>query len=266
MIITIILIYLALAFLSFYRAKDQNLENSVLRMNRAYLLVGIFCTLGFLLFAILAFILQDDVYLPLVLCVFSIFSFSLVVAYFNCRLFYDETSMTNRNFFGRKTTIFYNEITDVDIGIEIIISSDKKRIKIPEYTIGREKFAESIKPYVENILEVKSQLSEPMPKVRKFRDSVQTPGDFIFMIVLMILFSLFFIGVALFYDFNFLCLGFAFFGFLFAFLMFYSPKRAHSSAFWRAIAKGMYRKGYVKGIEYEDEADNTDDNQEDDDF
>ena len=92
------------------------------------------------------------------------------------------------------------------------------------------------------------------PKVRKFRDSVERPGEFIFGFVVMEIFAVAIPVVAALEG-----IGDSYRGLVLTFvvglpvvlnafilLTVISVKRAHSSKAWRKVAKVLVRNGYLK--------------------
>lgn len=243
-IIPMILIHGAVALFLTFSTLDKRLERSVVRMNGAYLAVGILSVLIFAFISIYGFI-RNDTGLGIFMLVLSVLSSSLNVAFVNCRIFYDNSGFTVRNFFGRKRTVLYSEITDVEIGIDVIISSGEKRVKIADYTVGRQDFFDVLMPQIEHILNRNMKKIVVPLKVRKFRDSVHRPGEKIFGIILFILFGAGFAVMAVALS-QLWMLTFVALIWLMAFLIYYAPKRAHSSGRWRVLAKLMVRPEELK--------------------
>ena len=248
MALSMILIYVLVAVFSYVSTKDRSLGENLVKLNSANLWLGI---VGLLFSGGISFYFcTQDENGWIFFLISSPLSLILVVGYFNCRFFYNEKSLTYRNFWGKKTTIPYSEITDVEIGIDVIIFSGKKKVKISPEMVGRSDFFDAIKPYVDAILAEKERNKrenpQPVPKVRKFKDSVYRPGELVFVYVLLIVLTLFLaiILVAEGYITETIIVC-AIIGIV-EFLVWYAPMRAHSSKFWFAIAKKLYRPGVLK--------------------
>lgn len=243
-IVPMILIHGAVALFLTFSTFDKRLERSIVRMNGAYLVVGILSVLIFVFISIYGFI-KNDTGLGIFMLVLSVLSSSLNVAFVNCRIFYDNSGFTVRNFFGRKCTVLYSEITDIEIGIDVIISSGEKRVKIADYTVGRQAFFDVLMPNVEHILNQSMKNNIVPLKVKNFRDSVHRPGEKLFGIAILILlgvgFAVMAIALSQLWMWTFVALIW-----LIVFLMYYAPKRSHSSKGWRAIAKLMIRPEELK--------------------
>ena len=245
MIVCMILIYFAVGMISFFSATDKNHEKNTVRMGVAFLIIGAICTVACTVPAIIM-VLQKNLSFAALLFGLSLLGASLVVAFFNCRLTYDEESFTYRNFFNKKTTIKYSEIIDAEYEMDLIIMSDKKKISLQDHVVGQSEFLRIIKPYIDPIIEQKKKIAGPVPKVRKYRDSVYRPLDYI---IVQSMFGSFAatvcIGVMA-VDFNWICVFFLVLIAAFIFAFFYSAKRAHSSKFWRVISKLCYNTNQLK--------------------
>lgn len=243
--IAMLLIYAIIGFFVYVSNKDKKIQTSTIRLSIFYLLTGIIATLGFAMLSIFM-VISGEYDAWILFFLFSLPSASLIIAFFNCRIFYDEESVTYRNFWGKETTIRYTEIIDIEINFDILICSNDKKINIKDQGVGRIEFLKKITPYIDPILKKKKQSLINLPKVRKYRDSVHRAGEFYFgMIVIMVLY--FVIMVVMFLEGEFIIgVGAAIFALGLDFLIFYSAKRAHSSKFWYVIAKKMYKQGCLK--------------------
>lgn len=69
----------------------------------------------------------------------------MILGYFNNRIFFDDTSMTCRNLFGKKTVIPYSEIVSVDMNIDTVIKTARKKITVYNHMRGGTDLLLSIK-------------------------------------------------------------------------------------------------------------------------
>lgn len=245
LIITMIVIYLAVGVISFFSAADKNHEKCKVRMGVSLLIIGIICTVACVVPATIK-VIQNDLPFAALLFGLSLFGASLIIAFFNCRLTYDGESLTYRNIFGRKTTIKYSEIVDAEYEMDLNIMSDKKKISLQDHVVGQSEFLRIIKPYIDPIIEQKKKIAGPVPKVRKYRDSVYRPLDYIIVQSIFGAFSGAICLAALIIDFNWICVFVLALISVFIFAFFYSAKRAHSSEFWRSVSKICYHKNQLK--------------------
>lgn len=248
--ISIGLIYLLVGLFNVYSTKDRSCKGNVVKSNIACLIVGIIGTLFFCGLGIW-FLLQTREAASWSLFGIGILLTSIIIFYFQCRIFYDDEKFIVRNFFGKKKTIIYKDIIRIEQGLDIIIKTDKDKIVVYNYLIGRGDFLRMIVSRVPEALAENAQKATDHPVVRPFREAVWRPGDSIFLYVLLylVIASLFVIcffagdkWIAVF------CLG-VFFTLLwsaFVFVSIHSAKRAHSSEFWRKVAKYCFKEGYLK--------------------
>jgi hypothetical protein len=103
---------------------------------------------------------------------FILLGISLIVAYINCRIYYEPNQFTHRNFFGIKRTYKYSDITGVRRGVsDTTIYVGKKKILVDSISNG-EDFLRLVDLWGgKSIKKVKSKL---------FNDNIHNPEEFIF--------------------------------------------------------------------------------------
>ena len=110
--------------------------------------VGILGILFFLLCLIPTVItlVQDE---PLAVSVFffifSLLGVTLLVAYVNCRIWYDEEGFTAKNFFGIKRHFTYDQLTGFRKDRDIHILLGKRKVVVDELSVGRREFIAFVK-------------------------------------------------------------------------------------------------------------------------
>lgn len=237
--IGMLVIYIAVGILQYVSSLDKHVGKKVIRMNAASVVIGIVGTVCFLVPAIVLAI-RGDVAFSLVMLSFSVLSIPLIVAYMNCRIFYDENGLTAQNFWRRKKTILYSEITQTEIRQDIVIYAGKKKVVIYSYMVGRFDFMLTMSPKLDRERLAQPKKTSKQPKVRSLRDSVERFSDFMAAIILLILLGIGILVLMIFSGFYWFILGMSIFPFLLAFLLIHSVRRAHSSKFWRVIAVHLY--------------------------
>ena len=244
----ITMVYFMVGVFMHKATEDKHLFKQIVKLHPSYFVIGIVGTLTFDVFAIIKLMHEEWAFSYLFFS-FSLLSCSLIIAYFNCRLFYDESKVVIRNFFRKKTSFSYAEISDVELGIDGILFVGNKKIKIPNYAIGRGDFGEAIKLYVDRILRQKGKMQlYPLPKVIKFRDAVYGWEQFAFGAVVLGGLLGGFCFLVLIINPHWLIFTMFLTCEVFTFFIIYSPKRAHPSKFWAYIASKCYRKGYLKHL------------------
>jgi hypothetical protein len=111
------------------------------------------------------------------------FSASLIVAYINCRISYDEDGFTAKNFFGIKRYYTYDQITGIKENMhESYLYMGKRRIMIDEFATGGMEFI-----WLAN-KKYRKLYRKPIPKkITKdiFNGNIESPGEFLFVFIVM---------------------------------------------------------------------------------
>lgn len=184
----------------------------------------------------------------------------------NARIFFGRTSMTCRNLFRKKTVIPYREILSVDVDMDTVIKTPKKKITIYNYMRGRQGLMSAIKKYKESgdhtndTVAPDKKVKAEDKSVRKFSESVNRLSTVLFSYVVCIVIA---VGITVFLLYSLftdsplkqdeaygllVVVGFAVAAFLVGYVVLavYAAKRAHRSKTLHAIAKMLIRNGYLK--------------------
>lgn len=265
-IITSGIIYLAVLIVIFITAnQDKPTDENVVKLHPIFLVVGI---IGFVLFAALTvlMIIKSEFTAAWVFLAIGVLSALMILGYFNNRIFFGRTSMTCRNLFRKKTVIPYREIISVDVDMDTVIKTPKKKITIYNYMRGRQKLMSAIKKYKESGDHTKDTVApEKKAKakdksVRKFSESVNRLSTVLFSYIVCIVLA---VGITVFLLYSLftdsplkqdeafgllVVVGFAVAAFLVGYVVLAvcAAKRAHRSKTWRTIAKMLIRNGYLK--------------------
>lgn len=265
-IITSGIIYLAVLIVIFITAnQDKPTDENVVKLHPIFLVVGI---IGFVLFAALTvlMILKSEFTAAWVFLAIGVLSALMILGYFNNRIFFGRTSMTCRNLFRKKTVIPYREIISVDVDMDTVIKTPKKKITIYNYMRGRQELMSAIKKYKEsgdhtNDTVAPDKKAKAKDKsVRKFSESVNRLSTVLFSYVVCIVLA---VGITVFLLYSLftdsplkqdeafgllVVVGFTVAAFLVGYVVLAvcAAKRAHRSKTWRTIAKMLIRNGYLK--------------------
>ena len=265
-IITSGIIYLAVLVVIFVTAnQDKPTGKNVVKLHPIFLVFGI---IGFVLFAALTvlMILKSEFAVAWVFLAAGILASLMILGYFNSRIFFSKTSMTCRNLFRKKTVIPYREILSVDVDMDTVIKTSKKKITIYNYMRGGPELMSAIKNYEDSgdhsndTVAPDKKVKAEDKSVRKFSESVNRLSTVMFLYIFCIVLAA---GIAAFLlyllftdsplkqdeDFGlFVAVGFVVVAFLVGYVVLAvcAAKRAHRSKTWRAIAKKLIRNGYLK--------------------
>lgn len=265
-IITSGIIYLAVLIVIFITAnQDKPTDENVVKLHPIFLVIGI---IGFVLFAALTvlMILKSEFTAAWVFLAIGVLSALMILGYFNNRIFFGRTSMTCRNLFRKKTVIPYREIISVDVDMDTVIKTPKKKITIYNYMRGRQELMSAIKKYKESgdhtndTVAPDKKVNAKDNSVRKFSESVNRLSTVLFSYIVCIVLA---VGITVFLLYSLftdsplkqdeafgllVVVGFAVAAFLVGYVVLavYAAKRAHRSKTWRTIAKMLIRNGYLK--------------------
>lgn len=265
-IITSGIIYLAVLVVIFVTAnQDKPTGKSVVKLHPIFLVIGI---IGFVLFAALTvlMILKSEFTAAWVFLAIGVLSALMILGYFNNRIFFGRTSMTCRNLFRKKTVIPYREIISVDVDMDTVIKTPKKKITIYNYMRGRQELMSAIKKYKESgdhtndTVAPDKKVKAEDKSVRKFSESVNRLSTVLFSYIVCIVLA---VGITVFLLYSLftdsplkqdeafgllVVVGFAVAAFLVGYVVLAvcAAKRAHRSKTWRTIAKMLIRNGYLK--------------------
>ncbi len=234
-----LLIYTVVGVVTYLSSFDKPIGKGIVRMSGTMLAIGIGGNVCFLTPAIILAI-RGDMAFSAVMFAFSVLPVILIVAYINCRVFYDEEGLVYRNFFGRRTAIRYNEITKVGQYADTVIYAGKKKVVIYHTMVGRFDFILTMGPKLDQELLKKTKRSRKVGKVRSLRESVDSYSDFMGAIVVVSLLAIGFLLMMLYAGFQWFLIVISGLAFFMAFLLIHSVRRAHASKFWRAIAIRLY--------------------------
>lgn len=251
--ISLVLIYILISFLMLLAKKERSTKKNIVFLSPIFLIVGILGVVGFSVFEI-GSIIGKDVVAAAGFMAFILMSLSLVVAYFNCRLFFRDTYVIKRNFLRLKTRIDYDDILTIKKENGTVIFRTKKtKIKISSQMVGKREFFTALKPYKNKIQDLNNVPFGKVPRVLKYKDAVNNYGEFVFCIVMFVLFEIFWLVLALINVFKYHDPdGVCFCGLAFLLMVLVhiatveSAKRHHSSKFWAFVSKFTYKKGYLK--------------------
>ena len=265
-IITSGIIYLAVLIVIFITAnQDKPTDENVVKLHPIFLVVGI---IGFVLFAALTvlMIIKSEFTSAWVFLAIGVLSALMILGYFNNRIFFGKTSMICRNLFRKKTVIPYRDIISVDVDMDTVIKTPKKKITIYNYMRGRQELMSVIKKYKESgdhtndTVAPDKKVKAEDKSVRKFSESVNRLSTVLFSYVVCIVIA---VGITVFLLYSLftdsplkqdeafgllVVVGFAVAAFLVGYVVLAvcAAKRAHRSKTWRTIAKMLIRNGYLK--------------------
>ena len=111
-----------------------------------FAILGSIFFLAGLIPAIITFIFGKSLGIPITLAGFSLLGATMVIAFINCRISYDDDGFTAGSFFGIKREFTYDQVTAIRENTrESYIYVGKRRILVDEFSIGGEDFIKQVK-------------------------------------------------------------------------------------------------------------------------
>lgn len=182
----IIIILLVNGILAALRTPKKADERTVV-LPKLILWIGLICSSFFLVIAVIASVTAKEYIAAIVFLAFALLGGSLMLAYRNCRIFYDKTGFTAKSFFGIQRRYTYDELTGIsDSKKDVKLYIGKRRVRIGELSIGKEEFLFFAKKQYR-----RKNNGRVLPVVRRknedsFFNHVEHLGQFIFIYVLIL--------------------------------------------------------------------------------
>lgn len=178
----IVLIWLIGIFTLIFRPGPDEYGKVIL--SRFLLIVGVICMSVFLIPIFIFTFIEKSVLLSLAFLAFSVLGAVLVIAYLNCRIWYDDDGFTHKNFWGVKRRYKYTDIAAINEHFDdTYLYVGKRRIVIDWLSLGnRDLIILANKKY-------KESYGKPIPKTKKlkydiFNGHISDPGGILVAFVL----------------------------------------------------------------------------------
>ena len=170
--------------LSFLRQKKQPKKGKVY-LPKFFIIFGSICSVIFLIPTFICAFSDEPLWITIGFLLFSMLPASLIVAFINCRISYDEDGFTAKNFFGIKRHFTYDQITGIKENMhETYLYMGKHRIMIDEFAEGGWEFI-----VFAHWKHRKLHHNRLIPKIQNSKDifngNIESPGEFIFGFILM---------------------------------------------------------------------------------
>lgn len=165
--------------------RGKKAQEGKVYLSKFMLILGLIATTLFLIPTVITAFFVDMVWLSLGFFLFALLGASLIVAYINCRISYDDHQFVSKSFFGIKRTFTYDQVTAVKQNVhECYLYVGKHRVMIDEFSIGGIEFLTLVKK------KYKKLHGQPLPQITKgkfdiFNGNVASAGEMIFAYVLM---------------------------------------------------------------------------------
>lgn len=116
-------------------------EKGKVYLPKFILIIGCIGTAFFLALSILMFFTDEPWWMALGFLPFSFLGATLIIAFYNCRISYDENEFTVKNFWGAKKTYTYEQVTGIREGMnDTYLYIGKRRVLVELLSVGGMQF------------------------------------------------------------------------------------------------------------------------------
>ena len=126
--------------------KPEKGKKGQVYLSKFILISGTIAATVFLVPTFITVFKKESIWTSVLLFIFSLLGAILIIAYFNCRITYDESDFTAKSFFGIKRKYTYEQITAIRENMhEDDIYIGKHKVRIDEYATGGKDFIQFVK-------------------------------------------------------------------------------------------------------------------------
>ena len=148
--------------------QPKTAEKGKVQLPKFFAVLGTIASSVFLVPAIITAFLDEGIWLPVLFLVFSLLGATLIVAFINCRISYDEDGFVSKNFFGIKKKASYDQVTAIKENMhETYIYIGKQRVMVDELSIGGIDFIKLVKKKYRTL-----HNGQSLPKITKTRNDI----------------------------------------------------------------------------------------------
>ncbi len=161
-------------------------EDGKVYLHKFLAVLGIIGSAVFLIPAVIVAFRSPQAWSCIPFLLLSLLSATLIIAFVNCRIVYDEEYFVSKNFLGIKSQFTYDQVTAIkENSHETYIYIGKKRVMVDKLSVGGETFIKFVKKKYRTLHDGKS-----LPKIYKtkhdlFNGNVRDAGGFLFAYILV---------------------------------------------------------------------------------
>lgn len=147
-------------------------------------IIGFILSGGFTIFTLLQKDIQEHIWIVLLVSLLNLLPLSIIIAFINSRVIYDESGFTHKNFFGIKRKYTYDQITGIRFAPnETFLYVGKRKIMIDELHVGHKEFIFFVKKQYHKVY--KNEIPRIKPEKDIFNGNVQGASGFILVFVIL---------------------------------------------------------------------------------
>lgn len=169
-----------------YLRRPKQAEYGKVYLPKFFAIFGAIASAIFLIPSVITAFLDEPLWVPILFLIFSSLVETLIIAFVNCRISYNQDGFIYKSFFGIKRKYTYDQVTEIkENTYEKILYVGRKRLTISEFSIGGDDFIKLVKKKYRTTHDGKS-----LPKVYKtkhdiFNGNVRDAGGILFAYILM---------------------------------------------------------------------------------
>lgn len=170
--------------------QPKTAEKGKVHLPKFFAILGTITSTIFLIPTIITAFSDEDIWVPIVFLVFSLLGATLIIAFMNCRISYDEDSFVAKTFFGIKRKVSYDQVTAIKENMhETYIYIGKRRVMVDEYSRGGKEFINFVKKKYRTFHNGESLPRIPKSKNDIFNGNVNDVAGFLaaYIIILVVL-------------------------------------------------------------------------------
>ena len=153
--------------LAFLR-QPKKAERGKVYLPKFFVILGLITSTFFLIPTIITAFSDEPIWVPILLCAFSLLGASFIIAFVNCRVSYDEDGFVAKNFFGVKRKFTYDQVTAIKENMhEDYIYIGKRKVMIDEFSVGGIEFIAYVRKRYRTI-----HKGQALPKIHKTKHDI----------------------------------------------------------------------------------------------
>ena len=148
--------------------QPKTAEKGKVHLPKFFAILGAISFSVFLVPAIITAFSDEDVWVPVCFLAFSLLGATLIIAFMNCRISYDDDGFVAKTFLGIKRKVSYDQVTAIEENVhETCVYVGKIRVLVYEFSVGGKDFI--------NLVEKKYKTlhnGQSLPKITKTKKDI----------------------------------------------------------------------------------------------
>lgn len=148
--------------------QPKTAEKGKVHLPKFFAILGAISFSVFLVPAIITAFSDEDVWVPVCFLAFSLLGATLIIAFMNCRISYDDDGFVAKTFLGIKRKVSYDQVTAIEENVhETCVYVGKIRVLVYEFSAGGKDFI--------NLIEKKYKTlhnGQSLPKITKTKKDI----------------------------------------------------------------------------------------------